>query len=97
MNIGAVGTFVVRKEVTEAALRAAILRQLPFKIDVMICSAREILRLAAKDPFKGQPAGPTITHFVNVLHKPLSSQVTRHMSLALSARRKDPLQRDAEV
>lgn len=83
VNIGAVGTFVVRKEVSESALRSAICRELPFKIDVMICPEREILKLAAKDPFKGQPSDPTITRFVNVLHKPISSHVTRHMSLAL--------------
>jgi uncharacterized protein (DUF1697 family) len=83
VNIGAVGTFVVRKEVPESALRSAILRQLPFKIDVMICPAREILKLAACDPFAGQPSGPNITRFVNVLHKPLPSQVTRHLSLSL--------------
>jgi uncharacterized protein (DUF1697 family) len=83
VNIGAVGTFVVRKEVSESALRAAIARQLPFKIDIMVCPARELLKLAASDPFAGQPSGPTITHFVNVLHKPISSHVTRHMPLAL--------------
>ena len=49
----------------------------------MICPAPELLKLAASDPFKGQPSGPMITHFVNVLHKPISSHVTRHMSLAL--------------
>jgi uncharacterized protein (DUF1697 family) len=83
VNIGAVGTFVVRKEVSESALRAAIARLLPFKIDIMICPAGELLKLAANDPFAGQPSGPTITHFVNVLHKPISSHVTSHMSLAL--------------
>jgi uncharacterized protein (DUF1697 family) len=83
VNIGAVGTFVVRKEVSESALRAAIARQLPFKIDIMICPASELLKLAAGDPFKGQPSGPTITHFVNVLDKPISPHVTRHLSLAL--------------
>ena len=83
VNIGAVGTFVVRKEVSESALRSAISRQLPFKIDIMICPARDILKLAAKDPFAGQPSGPTITRFVNVLAKPISSQVTRHIPLAL--------------
>lgn len=77
VNIGAVGTFVVRKEVSEAALRSAIARQLPFKIDIMICPARDILKLAAADPFAGQPFGPTITRFVNVLHKPIPSHLTR--------------------
>jgi uncharacterized protein (DUF1697 family) len=71
VNIGAVGTFVVRKDVSESVLRAAIARELPFKIDIMICPARDLLKLAASDPFAGQPSGPTITRFVNVLHKPL--------------------------
>ena len=71
VNIGAVGTFVVRKDVSESTLRAAIARQLPFKIDIMICPASDILKLAAKDPFANEPSGPTITRFVNVLHKPL--------------------------
>lgn len=71
VNIGAVGTFVVRKDVSESTLRAAIARQLPFKIEIMICPARDLLKLAAKDPFANEPSGPNITRFVNVLHKPV--------------------------
>jgi uncharacterized protein (DUF1697 family) len=70
VNIGAVGTFVVGKEVSESALRAAFARKLPFKCEIMICSAREILTLMKKDPFAGYPPDPKITRFVNVLHKP---------------------------
>ena len=70
VNIGAVGTFVVGKEVSESGLRAAFVKELPFKCEIMICPAREILKLAARDPFAGQPSGPNITRFVNVLHKP---------------------------
>ena len=69
INIGAVGTFVVRENVSGSALRAAIARKLPFKCEIMICPAREILNLASKDPFSGQPSGPSITRFVNVLAK----------------------------
>src|SRR6266566_652123 len=71
LNIGAVGTFVVRKDVSEAALRAALARKLPFKCEIMICPARDIIKLTSKDPFSGQPSGPNITRFVNVLHKRL--------------------------
>ena len=71
VNIGAVGTFVVRKDVSESALRAAIARQLPFKIEIMICPARDVLKLAAKDPFASEPTGPNFIRFANVLHKPL--------------------------
>ena len=73
INIGAVGTFVVSKNVSESTLRSAIAKKLPFKCEIMICSARDIIKLASKDPFAGQPSGPNITRFVNILAKRLSS------------------------
>jgi uncharacterized protein (DUF1697 family) len=69
VNIGAVGTFVVRKNVSESSLRAAIAKKLPFKSEIMICPARDVIKLASKDPFSRQPSGPDITRFVNVLAK----------------------------
>jgi uncharacterized protein (DUF1697 family) len=71
VNIGAVGTFVVGKDVSESVLRAAFARKLPFKCEIMICPARDIIKLASKDPFLRQPSGSEITRFVNVLHKRL--------------------------
>ena len=73
VNIGAVGTFVVREKVGESVLRSAIARKLPFKCEIMICPARDIIKLASKDPFARQPAGPNITRFVNVLAKRIPS------------------------
>ncbi len=69
VNIGAVGTFVVREDVSESALRAAIARKLPFKCEIMICPARDIIKLASKDPFSRQPSGPNVVRFVSVLAK----------------------------
>ena len=84
VNIGAVGTFVVREEISDSTLRAAIAKKLPFKCEIMICPAKTIVDLAKKDPFAHQPSGPDITRFVSVLHKPLdSSLATRHSSLCL--------------
>ncbi len=63
VNIGAVGTFVVRA------------KKLPFKCEIMICPARDIIKLSSKDPFSHEPpvrlgpSGPDITRFVSVLHK----------------------------
>jgi uncharacterized protein (DUF1697 family) len=71
INIGAVGTFVVREDVSESALRAAIAKKLPFKCEIMICPACDIIKLAAKNPFTGQPSGEKITRFVSVLAKSL--------------------------
>jgi uncharacterized protein (DUF1697 family) len=71
VNIGAVGTFVVRDEVSESVLRAAIAKKLPFKCEIMICPARDLIKLASKNPFEQHPSGPDITRFVSVLTKPL--------------------------
>lgn len=69
INIGAVGTFVVREDVSESVLRAAFARKLPFKCEIMICPARDIIKLASQDPFSGQPSGPDMTRFVSIAAK----------------------------
>jgi uncharacterized protein (DUF1697 family) len=69
VNIGTVGTFVVREDVSESVLHSAIAKKLPFKCEIMICPVRDIIKLASKDPFSDQPSGPNITRFVNVLAK----------------------------
>jgi uncharacterized protein (DUF1697 family) len=74
INIGAVGTFVVREDVSESTLRTAIARKVPFKCEIMICPAKAIVDLVRRDPFAGEPSGPNITRFVNVLHKPLRTR-----------------------
>jgi uncharacterized protein (DUF1697 family) len=81
VNIGAVGTFVVRENVSESTLRAAIAKKLPFKCEIMICPARDVLRLASKDPFERQSSGPDITRFVNVLAKRLHTPPPLPLSL----------------
>ena len=81
INIGAVGTFVVREDVSESALRAAFAKKLQFKCEIMICPARDIIKLASKDPFSRQPSGPNITRFVNVLAKRLPSPPSLPLSL----------------
>ena len=70
INVGAVGTFVVREKITESALRLAIASTLPFKCESMICPAHDIVRLASKKPFGDRPSDADITRFVNILAKP---------------------------
>lgn len=69
MNVGAAGTFIVWKSMSQAELRREFLRRLPFETEVMVCSANEILRLAPAEPFAGEPAGSDIVRFVSVLPK----------------------------
>jgi uncharacterized protein (DUF1697 family) len=81
VNIGAVGTFVVRGDVSESTLRTAITRKLPFKCEIMICPAKAIVELVRRDPFAREPSGPNITRFVNVLHKPIRKPPSLPLSL----------------
>ena len=69
VNVGAAGTFVVRRSVSQTELRAELRRRLPFETDAMICDGRDVARLTSIDPFAGQPSGPDIVRFVSVLHK----------------------------
>jgi uncharacterized protein (DUF1697 family) len=68
INVGAVGTFVVREDVSEATLRAALVRELPFKCEVMICPAKEILDLAKENPFAGE-RGDNLEAYVTLMAK----------------------------
>jgi uncharacterized protein (DUF1697 family) len=74
VNIGAAGTFVIRRPVTREQLRAEIARGLPFDAEVMICDGRDIVRLVTQEPFAGQPDEPDIVRFVSVMaRRPRSS------------------------
>jgi uncharacterized protein (DUF1697 family) len=81
VNIGAVGTFVVREDVSESALRAALARKLPFKCEIMVCPARDIIKLTSKNPFAQQLSDENITRFVNVLAKRLPAPPSIPLSL----------------
>ena len=67
VNIGAAGTLVIRRPITQAQLRAELARRLPFETEIMICEGREMLRLMSSNPFADQPARPDIVRFVSVL------------------------------
>jgi uncharacterized protein (DUF1697 family) len=67
VNIGAAGTFVIRKPVTRAQLRSELARRLPFSTVIVICDGREILKLMSADHYAGHPVRPDVTRFVSVL------------------------------
>jgi uncharacterized protein (DUF1697 family) len=69
VNIGAAGTFVVRKPGSRAKFRAALLRKLPFEAGVVICDGRDLVRLETENPFGRKPSRPEIVRFVSILPK----------------------------
>lgn len=69
VNVGAAGTFVVRKPGSKAKFRAALLRRLPFKAEVVLCDGRDLIRLEMENPFGAEPARPDIVRFVSILSR----------------------------
>jgi uncharacterized protein (DUF1697 family) len=69
VNIGAAGTFVIRAPAGRAALRAELVRRLPFDTAIVICTAREVARLMSRHTFGHRPARPGIVRFVSVLSR----------------------------
>jgi uncharacterized protein (DUF1697 family) len=67
VNLGAAGTFVVRKRLAHSAVRAEFLRRLPFTAELMICSAQELLKLAAGEPFANTALPSDVRRCVSVL------------------------------
>lgn len=69
VNIGAAGTFVVRRRVGRVELRNAFRRRLPFDAEIVVCDAAQIRLLIADDPFAGLRLRPGMVRFVSVLSR----------------------------
>jgi uncharacterized protein (DUF1697 family) len=69
VNIGAAGTFVIRRPIGRTQLRAEIARKLPFDAEITICQGREIIRLMSQNPFAQLRMQPGIVRFVSILSK----------------------------
>jgi uncharacterized protein (DUF1697 family) len=67
INLGAAGTFVVRKPISQAKLRQEFRRRLSLQTEAMICSGSDIVRLVSGDTFAGEPCGPGIIRFVGIM------------------------------
>ena len=69
VNVGAAGTFVVRKPGSRAKFRAALLRKLPFEAQVALCDSRDLMRLEKENPFGIPAPTPDVVRFVSILSK----------------------------
>jgi uncharacterized protein (DUF1697 family) len=69
VNVGAAGTFVIRRKVTRTRLRAELARRLPFAAEIVICDSAEILDLTSRDPFAAVRVPPGAVRFVSILAK----------------------------
>jgi uncharacterized protein (DUF1697 family) len=69
VNVGAAGTFVVRKPGSRTKFRAALLGKLPFETKIALCDGRDLLRLEMSNPFGTRPSPPDVVRFVSILSK----------------------------
>jgi uncharacterized protein (DUF1697 family) len=67
VNLGAAGTFVVRRRVPRAEVRRAFRRQLPFAAEIAVCEGAQVRALLAADPFAGLRLRPDMVRFVSIL------------------------------
>jgi hypothetical protein len=58
VNVGAAGTFVVRKPVSRANFLAELRRKLQFDAEVALCEGRDLIRLEMENPFGIVPSRP---------------------------------------
>jgi len=76
VNIGAAGTFVIRKPCSRSKFRAALLSKLPFETHVVLCDGDDLLRLEKENPFGAKPSPPDVVRFVSILSKAGSVKAT---------------------
>lgn len=69
VNVGAAGTFVVRKPGSRTKFRIALHGKLPFETEVVLCDESELIRLETKNPFGSEPARAGVVRFVSILSK----------------------------
>ncbi len=69
VNIGAAGTFVVRKPGTRTRFVAALRKKLPFETHIVICDGKDILALETTHPFGGESERPEIVRFVSIMER----------------------------
>ena len=81
VNVGAAGTFVVRKPGSRIKFLADLRRKLPFEIDVAFCDASDLIRLERENPFKAEPSNPNVVRFMSILSKARHDEVSFPIAL----------------
>jgi uncharacterized protein (DUF1697 family) len=66
-NIGAAGTFIIRKPIGKLELYSELAGRLPFKTEIVICRSREILEMISENPYAHHSMQPGTVRFVSIL------------------------------
>ena len=69
VNVGAAGTFVVRKPGSRTKFLAELRQKLPFRAEVAFCDASDLIGLDMENPFGSEPSRPDTVRFMSILSK----------------------------
>jgi len=69
INVGAAGTFIVRKPGSRTRFCAELRRKLPFEATVVVCDGRDLIRLETENPFGTESSGSEVVRFVSILSR----------------------------
>ena len=69
VNVGAAGTFVVRKPVSRANFVAELRRKLRFDAEIALCEGSDLIQLEMENPFGTEPSRPDVVRFVSILSR----------------------------
>lgn len=69
VNVGAAGTFVVRKPGSRTKFLAELRRRVPFEAQVACCDGDDLIRLEMENPFEAVALPASVVRFVSVLSK----------------------------
>jgi uncharacterized protein (DUF1697 family) len=67
VNVGAAGTFVVRKPGSRTRFLAELRRKLPFETKIALCDDRDLFLLETENPFGPEPPSRDVVRFVSIL------------------------------
>jgi uncharacterized protein (DUF1697 family) len=76
VNLGAAGTFVVRKPGPATKFLAALRQKLPLDAVVAFCDGSDLIRLEMDNPFRTERVQPDLIQFVSILSKAGNSKAT---------------------
>ncbi len=69
VNIGAAGTFIVRKPGPRAAFRDELRRNLPFETEIICCEGSDLVQLQRENPFGTGPSSSDRVRFLVILSR----------------------------
>jgi uncharacterized protein (DUF1697 family) len=67
VNVGAAGTFVIRRKTSAATIRREVLSRLPFEPDIAIHQAKDIVALVRSQPFRDVKLSKSVRGWVAAL------------------------------